>query len=211
MSTLGYHAIYFDLDTEGYLNDDVKKIQTSKNIWDQAMKKSKPSSDSFLQIEHDIHQQVVYNLTDYILTSLFSHGYESVTVGECLGDPPSNWYRAGPGGTVIIPTSATRSTLRPTSTTSTRNTRTSTTITPTGAPGGTLSTDGTCGNGITCRGSRFGNCCSKHNYCGVGDDYCKVANGCQAAFGTCDDAPGTVSITRTGKNSSLPTYPLTSA
>ncbi|KAM7204032.1 hypothetical protein V8F20_003730 [Naviculisporaceae sp. PSN 640] len=199
LATLGYHTIYFDLDTAGYLNDDAKKIQTSKNIWDQAMKSSKPSSNSFLQIEHDIHQQVVYNLTDHILTSLFSHGYEAVTVGECLGDPPSNWYRAGPGG-VTVPASSpsgTRSTLRPTSTTSTRNTRTSAVIVPTGNPDLKLTTDGSCGNGFTCRGSRFGNCCSKYNFCGVGDDYCKVANGCQAGFGLCDDAPGSVSITRT--------------
>lgn len=160
------------------------------------MRRSSPSSDSFLQIEHDIHSQVVYNLTDYILTSLFSYGYESVTVGECLGDPPSNWYRAGPAGS--IPSDPVTS-ARPTSTSSGRNTRSTIPVgQPTGSPG-TVTTDGTCGNGVTCKGSRYGSCCSKHNYCGVGDDYCKVANGCQAAFGTCDDAPGTISITRTGK------------
>ncbi len=101
LSTLGYHVIYFDLDTEGYLHDDPKQIQTSKNIWDQTISKSNPSKDSYLQIEHDIHYQTVYNLTDYILTSLFSHGYKSVTVGECLNDPKENWYRTGPGGGTV--------------------------------------------------------------------------------------------------------------
>ncbi|KAM7215718.1 hypothetical protein V8F06_008912 [Rhypophila decipiens] len=213
LSTLGYHTIYFDLDTAGYLNDNANTIQKSKTIFDQAMKNSKPSTDSFLQIEHDIHQQVVYNLTDYILTSLFSHGYESVTVGECLGDPKSNWYRNGPAGSVTVPTGGavntnTRSTLKPTTstTTSTRNTRTTTTTTvPTTTPGTSLTTDGSCGNGLTCRGSRFGNCCSKYGFCGVGDDYCKVANGCQASFGTCDDAPGSISVTRTVRISSTST------
>lgn len=154
------------------------------------MRTSNPASDSFLQIEHDIHSQVVYNLTDYILNSLLTNGYQSVTVGECLGDPVSNWYRSGPAGSVTTPL--------PGTSTSTRNTRTSISAVPTGAPG-TVTKDGTCGNGVTCRGSRYGTCCSKYNYCGVGDDYCKVANGCQASFGTCDDAPGTVSITRTGR------------
>jgi hypothetical protein len=97
LSVLGYHAIYFDLDTQGYLMDDPKLIQTSKNIWDKAINAANVRTDNFLNIEHDIHYQTVYNLTDYMLASLFKHGYKSVTVGECLGDPASNWYRAGPG------------------------------------------------------------------------------------------------------------------
>ncbi|RKU48026.1 hypothetical protein DL546_007354 [Coniochaeta pulveracea] len=97
LATLGYHIIYFDLDTEGYLMDDPTLIQTSKNIWDEAINGANVRTDSFLNIEHDIHYQTVYNLTDYMLSSLFKHGYKSVTVGECLGDPASNWYRAGPG------------------------------------------------------------------------------------------------------------------
>ncbi|KAJ9131658.1 Glycoside hydrolase/deacetylase, partial [Pleurostoma richardsiae] len=108
LASLGYHVVYFDLDTEGYLNDDPELIQTSKDIWDDAVDGSDPAVDSFLQIEHDIHYQTVYNLTDYVLSSLFAHGYRSVTVGECLGDPPAYWYRAGsgslPGG--ASPTSA---------------------------------------------------------------------------------------------------------
>ena len=80
--------------------DDPTLIQTSKDIWDDAIDNSNVKKDSFLEIEHDIHYQTVYNLTDYMLTSLFKHGYKSVTVGECLGDPAANWYRAGPGGLV---------------------------------------------------------------------------------------------------------------
>ncbi|CAK7230130.1 hypothetical protein SCUCBS95973_007467 [Sporothrix curviconia] len=98
LSQLGYHVTYFDLDTEGYLNDDPKLIQNSKDIWDQAMASAKPADAQYLMIEHDIHYQTVYNLTDYVLTSLFARGWKSVTVGECLGDPKENWYRQGPGG-----------------------------------------------------------------------------------------------------------------
>merc|ERR1711964_809301 len=76
LKTLGYHITYFDLDTAGSNN----------------------KTDSFLEIEHDIHYQVVHNLTDYILASMYKKGYKSVTVGECLGDPVANWYRSGSGG-----------------------------------------------------------------------------------------------------------------
>lgn len=185
LSTLGYHVIYFDLDTAGYLNDNAKSIQTSKNIWDEAIDGSDPAKDSFLQIEHDIHYQTVYNLTDYILTSLFASGYRAVTVGECLGDPVSNWYRTGPGGTAVSSS---------TTTTSKAPTKTTTSVGPTRTG---ASTDGTCGNGITCSGTRWGTCCSASGYCGVGSEYCSVANGCQPAWGSCDAAGTTTSSTRT--------------
>ncbi|KAK3302146.1 uncharacterized protein B0T15DRAFT_294021 [Chaetomium strumarium] len=196
LSRLGYHAIYFDLDTEGYLHDSRTQIQTSKDIWDEAVDGSDPEEDSFLQIEHDIHYQTVYNLTDYVLTSLFSMGYRSVTVGECLGDPAANWYRAGPSGSissVVPPGSSTSATSKSAST----PTRTTVSVAPTRTG---VSTNGRCGNGVTCAGARFGPCCSAFGYCGSGDDYCSLDNGCQAAWGSCDgdgtDGTTTVIATR---------------
>ncbi|KAI4720138.1 glycoside hydrolase family 61 protein [Aureobasidium sp. EXF-10727] len=47
----------------------------------------------------------------------------------------------------------------------------------------TVSTEGNCGNGVTCKGSSFGDCCSSHGYCGSSDEYCSA--GCNSAFGTC--------------------------
>jgi hypothetical protein len=181
LSRLGYHVIYFDLDTEGYLHDSRTEIQTSKDIWDEAVDGSDPAEDSFLQIEHDIHYQTVYNLTDYVLTSLFSAGYRSVTVGECLGDPPANWYHAGPSGSIssAVP-SGSSTTSKSAATTATRTT---VSVAPTRTG---VSTNGSCGNGVTCTGGRFGPCCSAFGYCGSGDDYCSLDNGCQVAWGSCD-------------------------
>lgn len=197
LATLGYHIIYFNVDTEGYLHDSPAQIQTSKDIWDDTIDGSDPATDSFLQIEHDIHAQVVYNLTDHILTSLFSAGYRAVTVGECLGDPPENWYRAGPGGSGSgpgTPSDSGTATVIPT--------RTTIPVGPTGTTG--PSTDGTCGNGVTCAGTRWGSCCSVFGYCGVGADYCSVENGCQVEWGRCDGvsatpttSPGTTTTRRT--------------
>ncbi|KAI5928687.1 carbohydrate-binding module family 18 [Camillea tinctor] len=177
MADLGYHVTYFDLDTEGYLNDEEDMIQTSKDIWDDAIDGSDPCKDSYLEIEHDIHYQTVYNLTDYILQSLFDHGYRSVTVGQCLGDPPENWYRAGSGSvpeyTFAVPD--------PTGTSSCP------TITDPSAPTSTMdvSEDGTCGDGVTCAGSSFGNCCSVNGWCGASIDYC--GQNCNPDFGDCAD------------------------
>ncbi|RYP03239.1 hypothetical protein DL764_005286 [Monosporascus ibericus] len=97
LEDLGYHIAYFNLDTEGYLHDDPAEIQESKDIWDEHVEGSNPCNTSYLAIEHDLQQQVVYNLTNYMLKSLIDNGYRPVTVGECLGDPPENWYRAGKG------------------------------------------------------------------------------------------------------------------
>lgn len=48
-----------------------------------------------------------------------------------------------------------------------------------------VSVDGGCGsgNGQTCKGSEFGDCCSQAGYCGSSGDYC--GTGCQASFGVC--------------------------
>ncbi|KAM7197216.1 hypothetical protein V8F33_005644 [Rhypophila sp. PSN 637] len=58
-----------------------------------------------------------------------------------------------------------------------------------------VSTDGTCGPGVTCKGSGFGSCCSKHGFCGSTADYC--GDGCQPSLGTCGTDSGTPSSTIT--------------
>ncbi|KAG9239357.1 carbohydrate esterase family 4 protein [Amylocarpus encephaloides] len=187
LGDLGYHVTYFDLDTAGYLNPTTTLIQNSKNIWDAAINPSNKANDAFLQIEHDIQYQTVYNLTDYILASLNSHGYKAVTVGDCLADPQANWYRAA-GSTV--PTGTTPST-------------------PT-ATGKTVSTEGNCGGSVTCQGSVFGNCCSQYSYCGSTADYC--GTGCQSGFGTCTGSGSTamrpvISTSKPSSKLSTPSKP----
>ncbi|KAG9228464.1 hypothetical protein BJ875DRAFT_477396 [Amylocarpus encephaloides] len=48
-----------------------------------------------------------------------------------------------------------------------------------------VSVDGSCGNGVSCSGSTFGDCCSRNNFCGSSPAYCSVDQGCQGQFGTC--------------------------
>lgn len=211
----GYHVIYYDLDTFDYLNDAPNLIQTSKSYFSNYIMQSapNPATGNMLPLSHDIHFQTVYNLTEFMLQTIASTGYgRSVTVGDCLGDPPENWYRAATGPTgCVIPTSSsttssstsstssstsstsssTSSTSSPTSSSTSYTTSLSTSRTTTSSstssstpPVSVVSRDGKCGNGVTCLGSIFGNCCSRYNFCGSTNDYCGPY--CQPAFGTCN-------------------------
>ncbi|KAF4439600.1 bifunctional xylanase deacetylase [Fusarium acutatum] len=106
LGELGYHITYFDLDTEGYLHDSPSLIDTSKEIWDNAVEGRDPKMTTWLDIEHDPVYQSVYNLTEYILKSLNRNGFKTVTVGECLGDPKENWYPPLRGHFLPPPTAA---------------------------------------------------------------------------------------------------------
>lgn len=55
-----------------------------------------------------------------------------------------------------------------------------------------ISTNGICSEGKTCLGSKFGSCCSKHDYCGSTQGHCSASSGCQLSYGTCtpDTATG---------------------
>ncbi|KAI9764612.1 MAG: hypothetical protein M1840_008346 [Geoglossum simile] len=145
MNTLGYHIVYFDLDTQDYLNDSPTLIQKSKDVFDTVVTGATPDNSNFLVIGHDIHEQTAYNLTSYILAKMKTLGYGSVTVGECLGDPSANWYRSA-GSAVPSPSPS------PTSTSSTATSAVAATVSE------KISLDATCGgvNGYTCQGSTFG-------------------------------------------------------
>ncbi|KAK6196990.1 hypothetical protein LQW54_011007 [Pestalotiopsis sp. IQ-011] len=179
LAELGYHIIYFDLDTEGYLYDDPTEVQICKDIWNEAVDNSDACDDNFLHIEHDIHYQSVYNLTDYFLASLFENNYRPVTVGECLGDPPENWYRAGSSSVPAYDFPSATQTNPSQCEESSTSKRTATAPSPTGL---IVSEEGDCGNNVTCVGSEFGNCCSQHGWCGSNTDYC--GDGCQPEWGS---------------------------
>ncbi|KAL0936634.1 chitin deacetylase [Colletotrichum truncatum] len=92
MAALGYSIIYFELDTADYLHDSPSEISQSEDIVDHAIDAKPSPNGSFLVIGHDIHQQTVYSLTEYMLQNF--QGKKMVTLGECLGVPKENWYRA---------------------------------------------------------------------------------------------------------------------
>jgi len=81
-----------------YLYDDPTRIHVPKEIFDEHMDQVNNTSVHYITIAHDIHYQTAYNLTNYMLDYMKFLKYgTSVTVGECLGDPPENWYRTAGG------------------------------------------------------------------------------------------------------------------
>lgn len=94
MITLGYHVISTNLDTKDYENDDPVLILHSEATFNDAITQASPSSSNFIVLNHDIHYQTVYTLARYEIQHALALGYNLVTVGECLGDPAANWYRA---------------------------------------------------------------------------------------------------------------------
>ncbi|KAK2017732.1 glycoside hydrolase/deacetylase [Colletotrichum eremochloae] len=216
MTDLGYHITYFDLDTEGYLHSDPSQIQVSVGLWDAAMNARSPCNASYLHIEHDIHEQVATTFTNHMLDSIVANGWRAVTVGECLGDPPANWYRGNVPAynfkiSAVSPKACT-STSPATSktTTNTASIPISATSTSTALP---ISRDATCGAtaGKTCQGSTFGNCCSVNGWCGSTSAYC--GTGCQSKYGTCtsQSSSNQANIGRTSSPSSSPSGSSTSS
>jgi hypothetical protein len=97
--------------------------------------------------------------------------------GSCGGGgvPSSSPTSAPPTSTPAPPSSSSSSPLPPSSTSS------SAAPTPT-MP---VSTDGRCGDGVSCTGSTFGRCCSDYYWCGNEVDYCSIAWGCRPEWGSC--------------------------
>ncbi|KAH3917922.1 hypothetical protein HBI56_178700 [Parastagonospora nodorum] len=196
MADLGYHVIYFDVDTDDYNQDSPNQIQRSKDWFRGNITKGGATAKGgakWLDIQHDIHEQTANNLTEYMLKTITDLGYKGVTVGDCLGDPAANWYRTA-GGAGTAPTTS-KSSAAPAATGSKK-----------------VSTDATCGgtNQFTCAGSSFGNCCSAAGWCGSTTDYC--GTGCQSGFGNCGSngaAPSKAATTKaaTSSKAATPTTP----
>jgi hypothetical protein len=180
LAALGYHVIYFDLDTEDYLRDAPDLIQQSKNDFSGNISTNTPATGDWLVISHDILEQTATNLTAYMVTTGLAAGWKFVTVGECLNDPAANWYRTLGGGSLFTSTASAAAS----------STVSSATATPTAA-----SPDGSCGGstGYFCTGTTYGNCCSANGWCGSTTDYCDT--GCQSAFGLCGNETLSASAT----------------
>ncbi|KAM5353907.1 hypothetical protein ACJ41O_000557 [Fusarium nematophilum] len=89
VTRLGYHVVNWNVDTRDYQHDSPGEIQASKDIFSEGLAAGAPS---YIELSHDVRRQTAYNLTLFMIRTLRERGYRAVTVGECLGDPPGNWY-----------------------------------------------------------------------------------------------------------------------
>ncbi|KAI5793653.1 hypothetical protein FPQ18DRAFT_258413 [Pyronema domesticum] len=93
LKEMGYHVTYFDLDTDDYNRATSDKIKGAADIFVGNITKADPKKDKFLAIAHDIQELTATELTASMLKAIKEKGFRGVTVGECLGDAPENWYR----------------------------------------------------------------------------------------------------------------------
>ncbi|KAF2667914.1 glycoside hydrolase/deacetylase [Microthyrium microscopicum] len=172
LGTAGYHICYFDLDTEDYLHNDPTQILVSHlDVTGNLSTGNNPKVNSWLSVSHDIDYETSYDLTEFMLKTFTTAGFNMTTIGDCLGDPKANWYRTAGGAAAFTPKASATSSAAANATGTT--------------------TDGSCGaaNGGSCANSGFGNCCSASGWCGTGTTYC--GDGCQVGYGTCGNSTAT--------------------
>ncbi|KAK4449776.1 carbohydrate-binding module family 18 protein [Podospora aff. communis PSN243] len=133
-------------------------------------------------------------------------GDTCASLSEVSGITVSQFLRANPGITTCSSlVSGTRYCVDPNYVVST----TSRAPAATNNPGGGASqldvtVNGQCGDGLTCLGSAFGDCCSEHGWCGSSADHCGPK--CQFAFGRCGSGGGPAGSTTaqpTGGNAAV--------
>ncbi|TGZ76251.1 glycoside hydrolase/deacetylase [Ascodesmis nigricans] len=90
MDYLGYHVIFWDVDTDDYNNNDPVRIENSRRKYFNAVEQYR---SNYLVIAHDTQRETVRTLTKYMIDAARARGYSLVRVGDCLGDPLANWYR----------------------------------------------------------------------------------------------------------------------
>jgi peptidoglycan/xylan/chitin deacetylase (PgdA/CDA1 family) len=89
LGQLGYKVIIADIDTNdwqfssGGVEAPLDAYYTGLN------------NGGSIVLMHDVHQNTVENILPLIIKATLESGRRAVTVGECLGDPGTNWYRTG--------------------------------------------------------------------------------------------------------------------
>ncbi|GKT40215.1 chitin deacetylase ARB_04768 [Colletotrichum spaethianum] len=89
LNDLSYHVTDYNLDTKDWVDDGAN----SKQTYSSAINSATPASSSFIALSHDIHTFTVNGFVQYMIDVAKEKGFEFTTIGECLGDPVSNWYR----------------------------------------------------------------------------------------------------------------------
>ncbi|KAJ9643475.1 hypothetical protein H2201_008030 [Coniosporium apollinis] len=88
LGEMGYHIIQCDVDTKDYAHQEEELIWESVRMFREGM-----DAGGSLVLAHDIHPWTARVLAQEMVNYVNERGLRGVTVGECLGDAPGNWYR----------------------------------------------------------------------------------------------------------------------
>ncbi|TLD09457.1 hypothetical protein PspLS_12024 [Pyricularia sp. CBS 133598] len=94
LGDLGYHVINWNIDSNDWRGNMVLSEQIINTELTQEIRGP-------IVLAHDM-EATIKVLAGHIITVAKAHGLKMVTIGECLGDDPSNWYRAAPRPHLII-------------------------------------------------------------------------------------------------------------
>ncbi|RGP73148.1 chitin deacetylase [Fusarium longipes] len=88
LGQLGYKVIIADIDTDDWRYSSFGGAEPSLDAYNAGL-----STGGSIVLMHDVHQNTVDNILPLVIQATQRSGKRAVTVGECLGDPETNWYR----------------------------------------------------------------------------------------------------------------------
>ncbi|KAF9183758.1 hypothetical protein BGZ51_003820 [Haplosporangium sp. Z 767] len=111
MNEMGLVISHWNLDTNDWRHTGEKDptVATSKSmeeIMDALVNKSDPKTDSFILLQHEIHEFSVRYLADVVIDTILKKGYRFVTMEECIGEPAYLPGSTVPTGAPVPPTGA---------------------------------------------------------------------------------------------------------
>jgi len=86
LGELGFYVINWDIETLDTEHNDVNK---SVDAYDLVLRKSNPSREGHIALEHDPVKSSATQLIPRILPLIKEYGFRTVTVAECLGNTGS--------------------------------------------------------------------------------------------------------------------------
>ncbi|KAG0205382.1 hypothetical protein BGX28_003003 [Mortierella sp. GBA30] len=125
MAGLGLIVSHWNVDTNDWRHtaeaaiDPIKAANLSMaDISDKIVAKSNPKADSFIILEHEIHQFSVEHVAEQVIDAVLQKGYKFVSMEDCVGKPaylegsifPSKSAGANPTGSTATAGKATDST-----------------------------------------------------------------------------------------------------
>ncbi|KAM0200029.1 hypothetical protein ACHAPA_009653 [Fusarium lateritium] len=87
LGQLGYKVVIADIDTNDWQFSS-RGVEGPLDAYYTGLR-----NGGSIVLMHDVHQNTVDNILPLIIQATVESGKRAVTVGECLGDPETNWYQ----------------------------------------------------------------------------------------------------------------------
>ncbi|KAG0284109.1 hypothetical protein BGZ96_011522 [Linnemannia gamsii] len=86
-----YTAVMWDMDTQDWAHPD--DFNASYQLYEALFNKTEElGQPGHIVLQHEVNQVTALQVAPMAIDLALVSGYKVVTVGECLGDPKSNWY-----------------------------------------------------------------------------------------------------------------------